>query len=305
MHDLVIIGAGPAGLAAAVYAARQKIDFAIISKDVGGQTIWSSDVENYLGHHHLSGLELVGKFEEHLKDYKIANNQGESVTELKKAEKGFIAATDKAKYETKTILITSGKKPRKLGIPGEDKFLRKVVAFCATCDAPIFAGRDVAVIGGGNSALDAALLCSKYSNKIYVVNVNPDFTGDKSLIEAVLKNNKIEVIFNATAKEITGEKFVNGITINVKGKEKVLKVQGVFVEIGSVPSVDFDKLTEKNKWNEIVIHEDRKELISNMTSVEGIFAAGDVTDVPEKQIAVAAGEGVKAVLGIFKYLQKK
>lgn len=304
MYDLVIIGAGPAGLAAAVYAARQKIDFIMISSNIGGQTILSSDVENYLGHHKLSGLDLVNKFKEHLKDYEIDLKEGEKVSDIEKLEKGLKVITDKAEYETKTVLIVSGKQPRKLGVPGEDKLSRKGVTYCATCDAPIFAGKDVAVIGGGNAALDAALLSAKYANKIYMININPEFTGDKSLVDEVSKSDKIEVFFNAETTEILGGKFVEGVKFRINGKEQELKVQGVIVEIGSIPSAGFDKLTEKNKWNEIIIHEDKERYISNLTSVDGIFAAGDVTDVPEKQIIVAAGEGVKAVLGIFKYLNK-
>ena len=301
MYDLIIIGAGPAGLAAAIYAARQKISFCIISEDVGGQTKWSSDVENYLGFHLVSGEQLTERFEEHIKDYNIELKE-ESIKSINKKNSEFIVKTAKKDYETKTILIASGKKPRKLNVPGEEDFRGLGVTYCATCDAPLFAGKTVAVVGGGNAALDAALLLEKYSKKIYLITINPEMKGEKAMIEKVKKSRKIETITKTSTKEIKGNKFVKSIMIITNGKEKELPVEGVFVEIGSIPSVDFDKLTEKNKWNEIVIQS--KDYISNQTSVPGIFAAGDVTDVPEKQIIVAAGEGVKAVLGVFKWLSK-
>ena len=302
MYDLIIIGAGPAGLAAAVYAARQKINFCIISEDVGGQTKWSSDVENYLGFHLVSGVQLTEKFEEHIKDYNIELKEG-SIKEIKKKNSAFVVKTSKGEYETKTILIASGKKPRELNVPGEEQFRGRGVTYCATCDAPLFVNKIVAVVGGGNAALDAALLLEKYAKKIYLMTINESMQGEKAMIEKANKSKKIEIIAKSGTKEIKGNKFVKLIVIQTNGKAKELPVEGVFIEIGSVPSVDFDKLTEKNKWNEIVIHS--QDYISNQTSVPGIFAAGDCTDVPEKQIIVAAGEGTKAVLGIFKYLGKK
>jgi len=302
MYDLVIIGAGPAGLAAAVYAARQKINFCVISEDVGGQTKWSSDVENYLGFHLVSGAQLTEKFEEHIKDYKIEMKY-ESIKEIKKKNSNFGVKTNKGDYEAKTVLIASGKKPRELNVSGEKEFRGRGVTYCATCDAPLFSGKIVAVVGGGNAALDAALLLEKYAKKIYLVTINDAMQGERAMLEKVSKSKKIEVITKSSTKEVKGSKFVKSIIIETNRKQKELSVEGVFIEIGSIPSVDFDKLTEKNKWNEIVIHS--KEYISNQTSVPGIFAAGDVTDVPEKQIIVAAGEGVKAVLGVFKWLGKK
>ena len=301
MYDLIIIGGGPAGLAAAVYAARQKANFCMISKDIGGQTLWSSDVENYLGFHLVSGAQLVEKFEQHIKDYNIELKE-ESVSEIKKKNSGFIVKCQKKEYETKSIMIASGKKPRMLNVPGEEKFRSKGVSYCATCDAALFAGKTVAVVGGGNAALDAALLLEKYCTKVYIITINDKMTGEESLADKAAKSKKIEIIAKAATKEIKGSKFVESIILESEEKKKELKTDGVFIEIGSIPSVDFDKLTKKNKWNEIIIHSEG--YISNQTSVPGIFAAGDCTDVPEKQIIVAAGEGVKAVLGVFKWLGK-
>jgi len=304
MYDTIIIGAGPAGLAAAVYAARQKINFLIITKNLGGQTLWGSDIENYLGFHLVSGMELIQKFKEHIKDYKIDIREGQSIKQIKKKGKNFLIITDKEEYETRTVLIAAGKEPRKLEVPGEEKFLGKGVTYCAICDAPIFKGKNVAVIGGGNAALDAVLLASKHSKKVSMININKEFKGEKNLIEQANKTKNIEIFHNTQTKEIFGDKFVEAIKIRQGNKEKTIKTQGIFIEIGSIPSVDFDNLTQKNEKNEIMIHDDKKKHMTNLTNVEGIFAAGDITDTPEKQIAVATGEGVKAIISIFKYLQK-
>lgn len=300
MYDVIIIGGGPAALSAAVYAARQKISFLIVTENIGGQTAISADIENYLGFPSTNGPELSGFFEKHISKYKVDVKEGEKAVDIQKNSTGFIVKTTAGAYETRAVLIASGKKPRKLGVPGEDRLYGKGVTYCATCDAPLFASKDVAIIGGGNSAMDAALLAEKYSGKVYIININPDLMGDVTMIDSIKKSKKITVLNNSQTTEILGDKSLTGVKFRQGGSEKTVNVQGVFVEIGYIPSVDFDKLTEKNKWNEIVIRQEN--FTTNITSVPGIFAAGDVTDVPEKQIAVASGEGVKAVLSIFKYL---
>ncbi|MBI2143855.1 FAD-dependent oxidoreductase [Candidatus Woesearchaeota archaeon] len=303
MYDLVIVGGGPAALAAAVYAARQKISFLMVAENIGGQTAISADIENYLGFPATNGAELSGFFEKHIKKYGVDAKEGEKVVELQQKSRSFVVKTTAAAYETRTILVASGKKPRKLNVQGEDRLSGKGVTYCATCDAPVFSGKDVAVIGGGNSAMDAALLAEKYSSKVYIININPELRGDEIMLESIGKSSRIAVFNSAATTEILGEKALSGVKFRQgSGSEKTIGVQGVFVEIGYVPSIDFDKLTEKNRWNEIIIHEDKERFMTNLTSVQGIFAAGDVTDVPEKQALVAAGEGVKAVLSVFKYL---
>jgi len=300
VYDLVIIGGGPAALAAAVYAARQKVNFIMVAENIGGQTAISSDIENYLGFCSTTGPELSGLFEKHLEKYGVDVKEGELTTDIRKNGSSFVVKTDISSYETKTVLIATGKKPRKLNIPGEDRLYGRGVTYCATCDAPIFSDKDVAVIGGGNSAMDAALLAGRYARKVYIININPELTGEATMLDSVMKSSKITLFNNALTTEILGDKFVTGVKFRQGKKGKVINASGVFVEIGYVPSVDFDRLTEKNRWNEILIHQET--VLTNMTSVPGIFAAGDVTDVPEKQIIVAAGEGVKAALSVFKYL---
>lgn len=303
-YDLIIIGAGPAGLAAAVYAARQKIKFAVISKNIGGQTTQSGNVENYLGFRLLSGTQLVSKFEEHVKDYKI-DLKFEEATSLQKNKRLFKVKTQKNTYQTQAILLASGKNPKKLGITGEQEFTGRGVTYCATCDAPLFFGKEVAVIGGGNSAMDSALLAAKYATKAYLITINKQLKGDAMLIRRTQKNPKITVLASTKTIGILGGKFVEKITVIQNKKEKTIPCQGVFIEIGWTPSTQFDNLTRKNKFREIIIHENKREYASNLTSVKGIFAAGDCTDVPEKQIIVASGEGVKAALAAFKHLNKK
>ncbi len=299
MVELIIVGAGPAGITAGVYAARKQIDFIILTKDVGGQTSLSADVENYTGYQFITGTELVAKFEEHLKQFNVQLKTEEGVKRIAKAEKGhFVIETDKNSYEALSVIIASGRRPRWLPAAGEELFRNKGVSYCATCDGPLFPKKTVAVIGGGNSALDATLQMMHIATKIYLVNINPELGGDPVMREKIEASEKVEVLNNTVTKEILGEQFVKAIKVDQKGVPRELAVQGVFVEIGSVPNSDIIDFVEKNKNGEIVVDN------LNRTSATGIFAAGDVTDIPEKQIIVAAGEGAKAVLGVFRYLSQ-
>lgn len=298
MYDLIIIGAGPAGITASIYAARKRMNFLVLTKDVGGQAAWSGDIENYTGYQFITGLELTGKLEEHIRKYNIALKENEEVREIKKSDDRVYVKTDKFTYEAKTAIIASGKKSRELGVPGEQQFKNRGVTYCATCDGPIFAGKDVAVIGGGNSALDAALQLIKIAKRIYLININSALTGDAVMQEKVKKGKNLIILNNTRVTEITGDKFVKGIKINKEGKVEVLSVEGVFIEVGLIPNSEFAKEIEKNQVGEIKVN------CRNETSVSGIFAAGDVTDVPEKQIIIASGEGAKAALASFRYLAK-
>ncbi|MBW2996573.1 FAD-dependent oxidoreductase [Candidatus Woesearchaeota archaeon] len=300
MYDVIIIGAGAAGITAAIYAARANLSFEIISKDVGGLTLWSSDIENYTGYHNLNGIELVEKFKEHMADYNI-NVKEETATKVEKTE-NFLVKTDKGEYETKTVIIASGSSPRKLEVPGADNYEGKGLVYCATCDGPLFAGRDVVVIGGGDAATDAAnTLLNMGINKIYILNLNPELTGtDNALKEKVTSNEKVEVINNSATKEIFGDEFVKGIKYEQDNQEKQLDVEGVFIEIGHIRNTDIVKdLVKLNEKNEIVVNK------TGASSTPGIFAAGDVTDLPGKQSIIAAGDGSRALLSAFGYITKK
>ena len=297
MKELIIIGGGPAGITAAVYAARKQLDFMVISRDIGGQAAWSGDIENYTGYQFISGPELAMKFKEHLDKYTFDLKEGVGVTKVEKDGANFKVITDKVgEFSAKTVIIASGKRSRLLNVPGEAKYKNKGLAYCATCDGPLFSGKDVAIIGGGNSGLDAVLQMIKISPKVYVVNNGDDLTGDPIMQEKVKAAPNVEIINNAAVKEVQGDKFVNALIIEREGKARKLDVQGVFVEIGLVPNSDFITFIEKNDRGEIPIN------CAAQTSIPGLFAAGDVTDVPAKQIVTAAGDGAKALLSAFTYL---
>jgi alkyl hydroperoxide reductase subunit F len=302
LYDLIIIGAGPAGMTAAIYAARRKINFLIISLDVGGQMSWSSSVENYPGTTSVSGVELVRNFQKHMEIYGIKIKQ-EEILSLTKKGKVCVVKTKRNIYESKTVIIASGKSPKKLGVKGEEEFFGKGVNYCATCDAPFYKEKTVAVAGGGNSGLDASLFLSKYANKIYLLEANPKLGGETYLRDKVLADKKINVITNAKIKDIFGGNFVKGIKYEKDGKESVLNVESIFIEIGLVSKTDFTDV-QKNRWGEIMVFRSTITHDENRTSVDGIFAAGDVTDIPAKQIVIAAGEGCKAALAAFDYINQ-
>ena len=298
LYDVIIIGAGPAGITASVYAARKRMDLLVLTGDIGGQTGWSGDIENYTGYQFVTGVDLTAKFEEHMKKYGVAVNQNEEVTILHKEDNVIIVGTREGVYKAKTAIVASGKKSRKLGIPGEEEFRNKGLTYCATCDGPLFAGKDVVIIGGGNSALDAALQLIKIAGKIFIIDIASELKGDPIMREKVLKSDRVTVMSNTQVTAILGDTFVNGIKVKDEAGEKELKVQGVFVEIGLIPNSGFAEVLDRNEQGEVKVN------FSNETNIAGIFAAGDVTDVPEKQIIVAAGEGAKAALGAFKYISR-
>jgi len=306
IYDLIIVGAGPAGMTAGVYAARKKLKTLIISKDIGGQASWSSDIENYLGFSMITGPELVKKFEEHLEEFKEDVELRVSISGINKVSKkgkNFLVETgDGKKEEAKVIIIAGGKVPRELGVKGEKEFLNRGVTYCAWCDGPLFKGKDVAIIGGGNSALDAALNVSKLVKQIYIVNITNELTGDPVMIDKVMDLHHVRIMNNTEIVEIEGDKLVDTLRIKSRdgGLEKDLHVSGVFIEVGSLPATDYLKgFVKLNKNGEIIIDE------LNSTSVPGVFAAGDITEVVEKQIITAAGEGAKAAIQASIYLAKK
>lgn len=299
---MIIIGGGPAGITAAIYAARRKIKFLFITIDIGGQVVWSSEVENYTGVPSLSGIELVQRFQEHIKEYNIKVKQ-EEVINLRRDGKILNVKTKKGVYESKAVIVASGKKPKKLDVPGEEKFLGKGVNYCATCHAPSYKDKVVAVAGGGNSGCEAALFLKKYAKKVYLLNINPKLDGEAHLRDKVLQEKKISVLNSVKIKEILGQESVDSLKYEQEGKEKILKLDGIFIEVGLLAKVDFTNV-KKNKWGEIKIFRGTRTHDENFTSIRGIFAAGDCTDVPAKQIIVAAGEGCKAALASFDYILK-
>lgn len=298
MYDLIIIGAGPAGITAAVYAARKRMNILVVAKDIGGQAAWSGDIENYTGYQFITGPELAAKFEEHMRKYNITLKENEEAQEAKKINGKVWVKTNKGVYEARVLIIASGKRSKELNVPGEKEFKNKGLTYCATCDGPLFAGKDVAVVGGGNSALDAALQLMNIAKRVYIINIASSLGGDAVMQEKINTSKIVGVFNNAQVLAISGDKFVRSISIKRENKQEALSVQGVFVEIGLVPNSEFATDIERNQVGEIKVN------CYNETSAPGVFAAGDVTNVPEKQIIIAAGEGAKAALSAFRYLAK-
>lgn len=288
-------------MTAAVYAARKRLDVVLISKDLGGQAMWTGRVENYMGYQYIEGFELMSKFEEQVKQFPLEQRIGSQSVSLGRIDGGFeVVADNNERYQAKAAIIATGKRPRSLNVPGEERLKGKGVTYCAICDGPIFAGQKVAVIGGGNSALEAADDMSRIAEQVYVVSVTP-FTGDKILVEKVQGASNVTVFLEHEVLSISGETLVDGIEIRdmKTRKQKRLDVSGIFVEIGLMPNSELVKeLVNLNEQGEIVVN------CRNETNVPGLFAAGDVTNVPEKQIVISAGEGAKAALQAHKYIQR-
>lgn len=310
IYDLIIVGGGPAGTAAAVYAARKRLKTLFITESFGGQSIVSADIQNWIGESHISGFDLAKKFEEHVRSYPdiVDIQMQEKTVAVQKINClngsrpcDFEVRTDKnITYQGKAVILAAGARRRRLGIPGEDKFDGKGVAFCSTCDAPIFAGKDVAVVGGGNAGLEAVIDLFPYANKIYLLEFSDVLKGDPVTQEKIRSNSKMEIVLNAQTKEVLGDQFVTGLKYldRKTNEERVLNVQGVFVEIGSVPNSEMVKgIVELDKWGQVLI--DSKHAT---TSQPGIFAAGDITDDPYKQNNISAGDAVKATLAAYNYL---
>ena len=299
LYELIIVGAGPAGITAAVYAARKKMEILVITKDIGGQASWSGDIQNYTGYQFVTGPELAIKFEEHMRKFDFEIKENEEVREIVSKDHIISIKSNKGNYRSKSVIVASGKRSRELGVPGEQVYKNKGLTYCATCDGPLFTGKDVAVIGGGNSALDAALQLVKIANRIYIIDRSEYLNGDEIMQEKLRADKKVIIFNNSQVKEVSGDTFVKNIRIEKNKKEQLLNVQGIFVEIGLIPNSDFAIDLEKNVRKEIKVNQ------RNETNIPGIFAAGDVTNVPEKQIIIAAGEGAKAVLSAFRYLNTR
>jgi len=288
-------------MTAAVYAARKKSCALLISQDLGGQPNWTTGIENYMGYQFIEGPELMQKFEKQVKQFPLDVKIGQGVSSLSQIGQGFEVKTDGGEsYQAKAVIIATGKHPRPLNVPGEEKLRGKGVTYCAICDGPLFADMKVAVIGGGNSALEAASDMVKIASHTYLISLTP-LTGDQVLIDNLKNADNLTLFLEQEVLEITGENFVEGIRIRdlKSGQEKELEVGGVFVEIGLTPNSGFMKgVATLNHLGEIEVN------CANETGVPGLFAAGDVTNVPEKQIVVAAGEGAKAALQAYRYLQR-
>lgn len=296
MFDIIIVGAGPAGLTAAIYLARKRMKILVLTEEFGGQTAKAANVENYPGIDKIAGSDLIDQMHKQIEDLKV-ESRTYKVESIEKKDDIFQVKTSDENFEAKSVIMASGKTPRELGVPGEKEYLGKGVGYCVTCDGPLFKDKNVAIIGGGNSCLDSALEIEKYAAKIYLINVNEEFQGDMIRVEKVKKSSKIEIISEAKTTGFEGEQFLKKLLYEKDGEAKEILVDGVFVEIGWQPAAESVKdLVELNALKEIKID------ALNQTKTPGLFAAGDVTETPHKQIIIAAGEGAKAALNAWKYI---
>ncbi len=306
MYDLAIIGGGPAGVAAGLYASRKKLKTSLITESFGGQSAVASEIQNWIGTVSITGKELALSLEKHLRAYandSVDIKDGEKVELVEEAEGGFLVRTNAGEYKAKTVFVASGSHRRKLDISGAKEFENKGISYCASCDGPLFADKNVYVIGGGNSAFETASQLLAYSESVTILNRSSEFRADPVTVKKVLQNPKMKSILNAHLVEIKGDKFVKSIVYtNGENKKNIeIKTDGIFVEIGLIPAVEFLKdLVALDKWNHIIV--DPK---NQRTSVEGIWAAGDCGNGLYHQNNIAAGDGVKALEDIYLYLHAK
>ena len=299
IYDVIVIGGGPAGMTACVYLARKNLSVLLIAENLGGQVLWTSEIQNYMGYQYIMGWELVQKFAEQVNSFPVAMRIPDEVIAVGQEDHIFLVLTRfEATYKANSLIVASGKRPRTLDIRGEKELTGRGVSYCATCDAPLYKGKDVAVIGGANSSVWAALDLNKIANKVYLI-VRSKIKADPILIDRLDEAEKVERLIGYVPVTINGKDKVEALVVkNTKtNEEQTLTVQGVFIEAGLIPNVGF--LREMVKINEL------GEIIVNCncdTSEKGIFACGDVTNVVDKQIIIACGEGAKAALSAYRYL---
>jgi alkyl hydroperoxide reductase subunit F len=302
MYDSIIIGAGAAGLTAAIYAIRREMKILVISRDIGGQMLWTNEIENYPGFSSISGFELIEKMKKQATDFGVEIKESD-VKKIELTPAGdFLLYTNLETFTAKTVIVTMGLSPRRLAVPGEVEFSGKGVTYCATCDGPFFKHKTVSVIGGGNSALDAAELLSKIADKVYLIHRGGEFKAFEALINQVQERSNVEILLNTEVKNILGSTKVEKIKVvnNLDKSEREIITDGVFVEAGRIASTDLvAELAERNSQNKIITGP------KGETKTPGLFAAGDVTDCEFKQITIATGQGTIAALSAYQYLQLK
>jgi len=302
LYDVAIVGYGPAGMTAAIYAARKKLKVALIGEHKGGEVTNSGEIENWPGDGQTDGITLAEKFAAHLKlhtdDVAIKEERVEKIT--KDADSFFSLAAGATTYRAKTVIYSTGRHPRLLHVPGEEEFKNRGITYCATCDAPLFRGKDVAVVGGGNSGAEAVIMLQRIAKKIHLLHIDDALRADQVLINNFSSDPNVQILLNAKTTQIEGEKAVQKLTYQDKdGATHSLAVQGVFVTIGSIPNTEPVKdLLKLDRFGAIPADRYGK------TDLPGFFAAGDVTDIRDAQIVVAAGHGCSAALSAGDYLSR-
>jgi len=307
IFDLIIIGGGPAGISAAVYAARKRLKTVLITEDIGGQSTVSDGIENWVGSPKIAGVDLAKSFKAHLDAVKgdiVTPALGERVASLAKTGEGFLAKAKSGKeFTAKAVLIASGAGRRKLEVPGADKFENKGVTYCASCDGPLFSGMDVAVVGGGNAGFETALQLLAYAKSVTLLHRHKEFKADAVTIEKARAHPNMRILAHTEPTEVLGEQFVTGMKYLDKdsGETKGLAVSGIFVEAGVVPNTDFaEGLVEFDAVKRIIV-----DPRNQRTSTDGVWAAGDATDELYHQNNIAAGDGVKALEDIYLWVKKR
>lgn len=300
MYDLIIIGSGPAGMTAGIYAARREMKTLIIGKEVGGQLVWANEIENYPGFEKIHSFELINKIKQQTASFGVEMKDDEVKKIEKTAEGNFLLYTNRETFESKTVIIAMGLSPRRLAVSGEIEFNGKGVSYCANCDGPFYKNKRVTVVGGGNSALDAAEVLSKIASQVYLIHRNESLKAFDVLVNEVKSRSNIEILLNSEVKNITGNQKVEKIRVsnNKTGEEKDIDVDGVFIEVGRLASTDLvADLVERNDKNQIVVTSKAE------TKTPGLFAAGDVTNCEFKQITIAMGQATVAALSAYQYIQ--
>ena len=306
MYDLAIIGGGPAGVAAGVYAARKRLKTVFIAETIGGQSTDSQDVQNWIGTRSIPGLELGKALEEHLRAYAadvVEIKLGERASKVEKLTDGFSVQTGTTSHMARAVLVAAGGIRRKLQVPGAAEFEHKGVTYCASCDGPMFAGQDTVVVGGGNAGFETAAQLLAYAKSVTLVHRGAECTkADKSTVDVILAHNNFKLVLNSEPAGVKGEKFVAALTIkNVQtGELSDIPAGGIFVEIGMIPATDLVKgLVELDEWGKIKV-----DSRSQRTSIEGIWAAGDCSDGLYHQNNIAAGDAVKALEDIYQWTMR-
>jgi len=306
MYDLIIIGGGPAGISAGVYSSRKRLKTLFLTSDFGGQSITSSCIENWIGEVFLTGEQLAKKLKDHLEHYRgefLDIKERVRVKSVIKTGTGFTVTTlDGQTFEGKTVIVATGSSRRKLSVPGASEYEGKGIVYCATCDAPLFSGSPVAVIGGGNAGFETASQLLAYASEITIIEQAPAFRAEQITVDKLLANPKIKGITGAEITAVKGEKFVTGLVYKnlADGTEHELPVSGIFVEIGNTPATDFIKGTVETIPNGAI----KINHLNGQTSVEGIWAAGDCADNFYHQNNIAAGQGALAVEDVYAFLMK-
>ncbi len=300
-YDTIIIGSGPAGMTAGIYASRREMKTLLLGSQLGGQMMWASEIENYPGFASIKNFELINKMKEHTEASGV-EMKTEKVKRIEKEGDIFKVYTENETYEAKTVIACLGASPRRLAIPGEEEFKGKGVTYCANCDGPFYKDKVVAVVGGGNSALDAAEVMGKIAKKVYLIHRRDEFKAFEALKSKVMEKDNIECLLSSEVKEIMGEGKVNKIkVVNKKNEEeKEIEIDGIFIEVGHIAEVDLIKdMVKTNDSNEVEVDE------KCATKTPGLYAAGDITQIPYKQITIAAGQGTIAALAAYQHIQLK